>query len=403
MKEKLLNAIYNSREDFDTLQPYLDEADFEGISAILYKYAREYYERDVKATYVDEDVILSKLERNSVKNLQQYKEILYGFVDDLSTINLRDELIKLKREQVSDKLVEKLVSDDDAKSADVRSLIEQYQFYDAGELDDAETTEAKVYNSVDVADIIGSYSEDKLIKLYPPSLNNKVGGILPQSHVVVFARPEVGKSLFTINLAASMAARGKRVLFVEMEDPTDATVLRFISNMTGLAKDDLINNPDNIAKARKLLSQRGYDNVTVAEAANASVASIEKLIIEHKPQVVFVNQLRQLKFKNADGDVQKLAMAGASMRRLAKKHNIVVVSIHQAAETGDGKLTLDLRDMYMSKTALQGDVDLAIGVGINKSFPEDRRMISICKNKNGWHGCVPVRVEETLSRVRDVR
>jgi len=102
--------------------------------------------------------------------------------------------------------------------------------------------------------------------------------------------------------------------------------------------------------------------------------------------------------------VQKLAMAGNAMRRLAKKHNIVVVSIHQAADSADGKLSLALRDMYMSRTALQGDVDLAIGIGWNPTFPDNRRMMSICKNKmNGWHGTKPIIIEPALTRVRSIK
>jgi len=56
-----------------------------------------------------------------------------------------------------------------------------------------------------------------------------------------------------------------------------------------------------------------------------------------------------------------------------------------------------------TKTALQGDVDLALGLGYREStMPEDRRLLSVCKNKNGWHGTVPIVVIPHLSQVRDL-
>ena len=405
MEKSLLNAIYIDRANFDSLSAYVDPRDFNGVARVLYDYAVDYYQSDVDAKHIDTALILHKLKRNSVKNIQVYRDVLDGFVSDLSAINITNELIQYKREQVADALTAKLVSEEPNRLEDVRELIAQYQFYDEGNLEEA-GSDITVYNNVDVADVLETFSEEKLIKLYPSSLNAKIGGgIIPQSHVIIFAAPEVGKSLFTINMAAMMAAMGKlKVLFVEMEDASDATLVRFINNITGISRDDMITNPALIPKARQLLDQRGYKNVTVAEVYNGSVASIEKLIVEHTPDVVFVNQLRQLVFKGVDGDVQKLAMAGNAMRRLAKKHNIAVVSIHQAADSADGTLALALRDMYMSRTALQGDVDLAIGIGWNATLPEDRRMISICKNKaNGWHGAFPVIVETQLTRVRSIK
>lgn len=404
MYKKLLNALYIARDNFDMLQKYIDKTDFEGAGRVLYDYAVAYYEKDPEASYVDIDIIINKLERNHTKNIKQYTEILHGFTDNISVVNIKNELIDFKKSQVEEKLIQRFITKDDTKRSDTRELMELYQFYDDGNIEEDESTETNVFNDVDVADVITKYSNENLIRLYPPSLNDAIGGgVIPQTHIIIFARPEIGKSLFTINMAAEMARDGQRVLFIEMEDPTDATLLRFISNLTGMTRTDLLENPARLNRARKLLERRGYKNVIVAECSNGTSLEVERLIKEHKPDVVFINQIRQLKFKNSDSEVQRLAMAGHAMRCMAKKYNIVVVSIHQAAGTADNKAHLELRDMYQTTTALQGDVDLAIGVGYREShMPEDRRLLSVCKNKNGWHGTVPVVVIPTLSQVRDI-
>jgi len=404
MDNKLLNSIYIGRDNFDTLQQYIDSDDFSGAGRVLYTYASEYYNNDPSAQHIDVEVILHKLKRNSIKNVQQYEDILYGFTHDISTINIQDEIVKFKLEQTSDLLVEQLVSEDPNKAEKVRELIELYDTYDSGSITATQAEVSKLFTNVDIADLLEPFSDANLIPIYPAGLNAKIGGgVTKQSHIVIFARPEIGKSLFAINMGSMMAIRGKRVTFVEMEDPTAATHLRFVSCLTGISRDELRGDPALLPKARKLLAARGYENITVCETANGTPRELERIIQETRPDILFVNQLRQLKFKGVDGEVALLARAGNTMRNLAKKYDIVTVSIHQAADEADGKLTLDLRDMYMSKTALQGDIDLALGIGANQEFYDNhRRMISVCKNKNGWHGKHPVLINEQLSRVRDI-
>jgi len=91
MEKQLLNAIYVDRDNFDSLQSYLSSDDFHGVARVLYDYAVDYYQTDMKSTHIDSALILHKLQRNSVKNIQVYREVLDGFVSDVSAINIKNE------------------------------------------------------------------------------------------------------------------------------------------------------------------------------------------------------------------------------------------------------------------------------------------------------------------------
>lgn len=393
MEQSLLGAIFHSREAFDELATFLSREDFSDKGQILFDQIAQYYEADPQAKKVETSLLLPRLERTFPKHFDMFKHIVER-LEPSSTPNLKQEILEQKRHVTAMKLSSALLEN---KRTDIRDLIEMYQAYEAGALETED--EREIFIGRKVSDIVQAVAPDKLIRVYPLSLNQQLeGGVPPQTHMVVYATPEAGKSLFSINMAAGMCKDGNRVLYVGNEDPAVQMMLRFLSRMSGLNKTDILKNP---AEAEARAMDKGYENLIFTGVAEGTISEIEYLIHEYRPAALIVDQIRHLRFPGVTGEVEQLTRAGKAMRRLGKKENLVVLSVTQAADSASNKLVLDQGDVYMSNTSLPGDADILIGIGMNKEYEAmNKRMLSPCKNKiSGNHDPIPVAIDKPLNKV----
>lgn len=394
MDRQILNIAFTSRDAYNELSRYLEPEEFEGHSKILLSAIQDYYSRDPEAQHCDADVILSAIERKHPKHVDTFRQIVTSF-QDISVPNLMKEILEVKKQNTASDLSGALLS---GKDQDVQDLILKYQNLREGLIEEEKENDTNVYQAASVNTIVQAYSKDNLIKVYPNSLNEKLGGGVPkQTHIVLYAEPEMGKSLVSINMAAGFCRDGHRTLYVENEDSDNQTLMRFVNRMSGMTRYEVEQDPAE-AEARAL--QKGYQNLIFAGVAGGTVQEIERLIQEYEPECLIVNQIRHLKFK-VDGEVAQITAAGKAMRSLIKKYNLVGVSVHQAADSATNKLVLERGDCYMSNTSLPGDADILLGIGANDQFKEaGRRMFSLAKNKiTANHDFFPVQFNEQLSQV----
>jgi len=399
MEEKILSGSFTSREFFDNIISYITEDDIPvGPARIIWNEVVDYYSTDKEAKSCDKDIILARLERKLNDNqLKNIKSIVNRF-EPISFANVEREIIEFKRYDVANKLASCLIAGDYTTS---RELIDQFELYDSGELEQEEKTN-EVHHATRVSEIVSHFNQDNLVKLYPIVLNNILdGGVVKPTNVAIFARPEVGKSLFSINMAAGNCRDGWRTLFIDNEDPLDQTILRFVSRMSEMSKYEIINNPDE-ANDRAL--EKGYGNLVVASLAPGTIPEIEQLMQQYEPDVVYINQVRNLYIPKSDGLVQQLERASGKIRNLGKKYNCVTVQITQAGDSATNKLILAMNDVDNSKTGFQASFDLMIGIGMDMNYEaSNRRMVNLPKNKvSGRHEAFPVTVDPILNRVRSI-
>lgn len=395
-ENKILNLAFISREAYNALEKYQVGEDFEGYAKILYDQITSYYQQDPDAQACDAEIVLARIARNHPKHEETFRLVIQGFDSDLSVPNMIKEIIEVKKRNVAHELSGALLSNNDGQA---EGLIEEYQKLADGLLEEEHETGVEIYQGESVSSIVDAYAEDNLIKIYPNSLNQKLGGGVPkQTHIVLYAEPELGKSLVAINMAAGFCRDGRKTLFVENEDSSKQTLMRFINRMSGMTKLQVLENYQE-AEARAL--EKGYGNLIFSSMSPGTISEIEGLIREYEPECLLVNQIRHLHFRKADGEVAQLTQAGKAMRALIKRYNLVGVSIHQAADSATNKLVLERGDVYMSNTSLPGDADILLGIGANPQFKQEgRRMFSLAKNKvSGVHDYFPVIVDEQLSKV----
>lgn len=394
MEKQILSALFQSREAYDTIRAYLDVDDFSDRGQILYKKAAHFYDNDSECTEINKDLILPQIEREIPKHVDVFKRLLDSF-EHVSVPNLVEEIVELKRHRASLELAAAL---HEGNHAQVKDLIDLYEQYSAGVLRE-DDEEVQVYTGQNITDLVSSVNTGQQIQIYPLSLNAHLeGGVPRQTHIIVFAQPEMGKSLFSVNMAVGFCKQGLKVLYVGNEDPATQMMMRFVTRFSQMNKYDVLKSPAE-AQARALGD--GYNNLIFVSLPSGTIAEIEKYMRQYKPDVVVVDQIRHLNFHGVQGEVEQLTRAGKAMRRLGKKYNCVICSVTQAADSANNKLVLDQGDVYMSNTSLPGDADLLIGIGANDGYKsQNRRMLSPCKNKiNGNHESLPVAIDPTISKV----
>lgn len=401
-ERNLLASVLASREAFDTIHQHVREGDLSEQGNIILTHAAAYYERDADATQIDADLLARDVGRSlsNPKHREMFDKLITTLGGtDCSPANVIHDFIEVKREAAGAKLASALAA---AASADkVRPLLDEYTKWEScTTLEDYDDV-SEIYIGENVANIVGTTYTDGLIEIWPKTLNDRLdGGLLRGHHMLIFARPEMGKTMMLVNMIAGFLHQKLNVLYVGNEDPISDIVMRVVSRLTGLTKYEILEDPDLADQAART---KGYDNLVLAGLAPGTPGQIQKLIDEYSPDVVLIDQLRNLNV-NEEHFVQKLEKAATSARNLGKSNNVLVVSVTQAGDSASGKGPLDMGDVDSSNTGIPAQVDVMVGIGATvDDEASNRRILSLPKNKrSGNHEFFPVGIDPQLSRVRSL-
>ena len=407
MEKQLLNAALRSRSSYSLIVEHIapeskrkKQDSYTPEFRILLGKIGNYYETNGAATAVNMELMAELIDASTPidKHKERFKNILTeAYNSDTSIPNIKTLLLMAKRAEVGDRLAMKLVNREDANEE-----LEEYNKLMAEELI-ADDEDDKGFSGVDALErLLSNESAEAGIRIRPPELMKAIGGrgLRPGNKVTMFARPEMGKSAFSITNAAGWAMDGLKVLYLINEDPAEALFMRAVSCLTGMTEDEVMADP---GRAMELARKRGLDNLTFKDIHPGSVAEIDALVKKEKPDVLIVDQLRNLKSK-ADSRTNQLDEVARELRDVAKANGIVVLDITQAGESAEGKAVLTQTDIDSSKTGVPGANDLLIGIGGTlEHMATGYRVLTLCRNKvNGNHTSITVRINPMISRYTDV-
>lgn len=397
-ERKVLAAVLRSRKAYEQISPAVKEGVFTEQAAVVWRAVEEYYTRDRDALSTDLDIIRGSIGRSLTS--PKHRETFDALVKDLgdaecSPANVADDFLAVRREAAGAKLASALITN--RPDVDIQGLLEDYEL--CRKLD-VEEDGRQVFKGLPLQEICKTYSETELIKVWPQALNQRLdGGLLRGHHLIVFARPEMGKTLFLVNAVAGFLAQGLGVLYVGNEDPISDIALRVICRLTKRNKFDVLENPEESDSVARDL---GYDNLVLASLAPGTPREIEQLVTEFKPSVVLIDQLRNISVPNKEGNyVQQLEKAATAARNIGKRNGVLVLSVTQAGDSASGKAVLEMGDVDSSNTGIPAQADVMVGIGATQEDSQmGRRVLSLPKNKrSGNHEFFPVKVDTTMSRM----
>lgn len=402
MEQPLLAASLRSRADYELVNGYIDmkRSTYSKLFQIVMHKVSEYYARDGDAQLVLPEVLLTQLSETirNEKHIERMKAMIEDAIGGTaSDVNVRAAILFAKQQETADRLTQALVGGSKENVDDL--IAELTRLRSMTSLDDLNGKGWAEFVAPDIMQLIArEFDPDNCIKVYPQSLNDRLdGGAKRGHHITIYGRPESMKSGTAINANCGFLRQGLRSIYFINEDPLDSIALRHVSNLSGMTKRQIEADPTT---AYERAYANGYEHFIVIDAAPGTPGQIEAAIEKYQPACIIVDQLRNLTVK-ADNRVNQLEYAATAIRTIAKKCNVLALSVTQAGDSAEGKQVLDMGDVDYSNTGIPAQADVMIGVGVDAVLDaEGRRMFSLPKNKiSGDHAAFPVRVQPQLSRV----
>lgn len=401
---KVIAACLLSRAAYEKVSGYVDVAELSLQGQTWWPLIQDWYERDKESKSVDKEIMLQKGTRELP---EAHLDTLVGWFQDLpevdSPLSVVADLIELKRYVAGNALSQAIQGRQHTK---IDTLLQEY-----GDLREAtELGRSEITWTMDDDAMAAQLSRENLTKVAPKRLNEKLlGGAGPGSTILIFGRPESGKTLFTVNMVAGFLKFGKRVLYVGNEEGTYRTRKRIINNLANASNEAYEAEPERgLAVAKK----HGLDELFICHMQPGSPAEIEAIVKDIKPDVVVVDQIRNLNLTGKGNDklTDRLGELGTRMRSMANRHAFVSVSVTQAGDKTDkhGQEPppwLSMSDIADNRTSLAAQFDVILGIGCTEELRRTgTRAISICKNKlsdrDDAHEGFVVQVDIQRSKVR---
>ena len=254
----------------------------------------------------------------------------------------------------------------------------------------------------DIKEMLDAVNVTSKWKFNIKTLGDRVDGIGEGNLMVIFARPETGKTAFWVSLTAGhngFVHQGAKVHCFINEEPAVRTQMRMVSAWSDMHRYDIESNMEEAKQEWAKIS----DNIVCHDSVDWSLESLDKYCEDNKPDIVVVDQLDKI---NVDGNYnrgdERLRAIYLGAREIAKRRKITIIGMSQASAEAEGLTNLSFDMMENSRTGKAAEADLIIGIGKAYSegdTPNFSRSLNILKNKiNGWHGVIHTILVPSKSR-----
>ncbi len=256
-------------------------------------------------------------------------------------------------------------------------------------------------------------------------LDQLTSGFQPADLVIVAARPSMGKTALTLNIAQHVAiTEGVGVAFFSLEMSKESLVQRMLTSearldaqamRTGRLRDD---DWPRLARAAGILAQAP---IYIDDAPAMTVLDMRakarrlKADPESKLGLIIVDYLQLMTGPNAENRQQEVSQISRGLKALAKELRVPVVALSQLSRapeqrSGDEKGRPQLSDLRESG-AIEQDADLILFIFRQEVYAErdeagrlknseldGKAEIIIGKQRNGPIGTVPLYFHKQYTR-----
>ena len=271
-------------------------------------------------------------------------------------------------------------------------------------VDEEQTQQESEAVTKDVDEIVEALQEQGEFKFNLPSLQRATNGIGRGNFMIIFARPDVGKTAFWVSLVASpqgFAWQQKKVSIFANEEPAIRTQMRLLNSSTGLQRGNILNGSRDVAKNKWASISPYIENF---DCVDKTINDLDEYCSTNEVDILIIDQLDKI---NVEGKYnathEKLREVYRQARELAKRHNILVIGMSQASAEAQGRSRVTFSVMENSKTGKSAEADVILGLGkedeIENYLDDCVRFVTLSKNKlTGDHAEFEVILRPTISR-----
>ena len=245
-------------------------------------------------------------------------------------------------------------------------------------------------------------------------------GLQKSDLILVAARPAMGKTAFTLNIAQNVTMLyDKTVAFFSLEMGKEQLVGRILSSVAGVSSEKLRRaNMDPadwekvIAAADRMSKSKLFIDDTPGLTVQDMRSKLRRLKVEHGLDLVIVDYIQLMQGRNAgkgsENRQQEVSEISRNLKLIAREFNVPVIALSQLSRSVESRpdkrpVLSDLRE----SGSLEQDADIVIFLYRDKYYDEnsekgDNAEVLIRKNRNGSVGTVELQFVGELTQFRDV-
>ena len=251
-------------------------------------------------------------------------------------------------------------------------------------------------------------------------LDKLTSGLQPSDLILVAARPSMGKTAFTLNIASNVALKEKKsVAFFSLEMSKEQLVHRMLCSEGGIDSQKLRNGdipasvwPNLMATADKLASAPIYIDDTAGITVMELRSKARRLKAEHGLDLIVIDYLQLMQGRtgknSSDNRQQEISEISRSLKALARELNVPVIALSQLSRSVESRqikrpMLSDLRE----SGSLEQDADIVMFLyredyydpeTANKNITE----VIVAKHRNGPVDTVKMFFKKEYTRFNDL-
>lgn len=236
------------------------------------------------------------------------------------------------------------------------------------------------------------------------------GGLQKGTLCIIGARPSVGKTTFSLNIALNVAKSNKKVLFFSLEMTTKMVLDRLCSRLCDINYNDFKKplQESDIAKIEQYLSSGNFkENLQVIDDVN-TVENICNYIVKSSPDFVVIDYAQIVKtVKTCDNIRVQIDYISSELKQIAKRTKCCVVLISQLSRKTTGTERPPAMSDLKESSSLEQDGDyiflLHRPYTENKVdyIPTDTKLI-VEKNKFGSTGVIDLYFDGAFQKFTEI-
>ena len=241
-------------------------------------------------------------------------------------------------------------------------------------------------------------------------------GLQKSDLILVAARPAMGKTAFTLNIAQNVTMLyDKTVAFFSLEMGKEQLVGRILSSVAGVSSEKLRRaNMDPadwekvIAAADRMSKSKLFIDDTPGLTVQDMRSKLRRLKVEHGLDLVIVDYIQLMQGRNSgkgsENRQQEVSEISRNLKLIAREFNVPLIALSQLSRGVESRpdkrpVLSDLRE----SGSLEQDADIVIFLYRDKYYDENSEMgdeaeVLIRKHRNGAVGTVRLLFKGELTR-----
>ncbi len=425
-EQSILGGLMLDREALDQVGDVLQSADFyKPGHQKIYDAIKELHS---KSQPIDIITVTNVLQARNEMDVAGGPEYLISLLDKtISAANIsshakivREKALLRRLIHTNSTLIEKAY---DQEFADVESFIDM-----------AETEIFKIGENRSASGLVGSMeivkaSIQKIEELYKrkaeitglatgfTQMDKMTAGLHPGEMTIIAARPSMGKTAFSLNIAQHISLRLKKtVAYFSLEMTKESMMMRMLAAESKVNMGDIRNGRIQDSAWPKLInaaSALSEASIFIDDTPGISPFEIRsrarRLKAEHGLDCIMIDYLQLMSMKQRyDSREREVAEISKSLKAIAKELQIPVIALAQLNRGVEGRsdrrpMTSDLRE----SGSIEQDADVIMMLYRDDYYDKEDQdkqghaEVIIGKQRNGATGTVKLRFDAQYNRFRD--